>query len=186
MELMELPLAETLLTIKALLEAQMSHYGISAPASAFAGAGTAPATAAPQELARSPAAFGPSSQSIAPANRPTLPDAAVLRRIIRARKLRSRFFNSDLFADPAWDMLLDLALSHAEHRRESVTSLCLASNVPTTTALRWVSALAASGLIERHPDPNDARRKMVTLSPEGFSALAQYFEAVGAMVARKD
>src|SRR5215213_1332700 len=31
-----------------------------------------------------------------------------VRRIIRARRLRSRYFPAELFADPAWDMLLDL------------------------------------------------------------------------------
>jgi hypothetical protein len=31
-----------------------------------------------------------------------------VRSVIRARRLRGRFFAEDLFADPAWDMLLDL------------------------------------------------------------------------------
>lgn len=31
-----------------------------------------------------------------------------VRNVIRARRLRARYFPEDLFADPAWDMLLDL------------------------------------------------------------------------------
>lgn len=31
-----------------------------------------------------------------------------IRQVIRARRLRARFFDEELFADPAWDMLLDL------------------------------------------------------------------------------
>jgi len=34
--------------------------------------------------------------------------AETVRAIIRARRLRARYFPEDLFADPAWDMLLDL------------------------------------------------------------------------------
>ena len=39
-----------------------------------------------------------------------VPDVSVetVRSVIRARRLRSRFFPEELFADPAWDMLLDL------------------------------------------------------------------------------
>lgn len=38
------------------------------------------------------------------ASRPPLPDPRLVRRIIRQRQLRARFFDGDLFADPAWDM----------------------------------------------------------------------------------
>ena len=38
--------------------------------------------------------------------RPRLPEAAVLRRIIKARQARMRHFDADLFADPAWDLSL--------------------------------------------------------------------------------
>ncbi|MEI6644349.1 MAG: MarR family transcriptional regulator [Novosphingobium sp.] len=36
--------------------------------------------------------------------RPPLPDPRLVRKIIRQRQLRARFFEGDLFADPAWDM----------------------------------------------------------------------------------
>lgn len=38
------------------------------------------------------------------AARPPLPDPRLVRKIIRQRQLRARFFEGDLFADPAWDM----------------------------------------------------------------------------------
>src|SRR5690606_24611543 len=40
---------------------------------------------------------------IARAEPPALPEPRVVRRIIRQRQLRARFFDGDLFADPAWD-----------------------------------------------------------------------------------
>ena len=36
--------------------------------------------------------------------REPMPDPRMIREIIRARHMRLRFFNEDLFADPAWDM----------------------------------------------------------------------------------
>src|SRR5579863_9806562 len=84
------------------------------------------------------------------APRQPLPDAQLVRRIIRQRQQRARFFEGDLFADPAWDMLLDLTAARVEHSRVSVTSLCIASGVPPTTALRWIGQLTDAGLLQRH------------------------------------
>jgi DNA-binding transcriptional ArsR family regulator len=114
-----------------------------------------------------------------PATRPPLPDPRLIRRIIRQRQLRSRFFAAELFADPVWDMLLDLTAATAEHRRISVTSLCLASGVPPTTALRWISVLENAGLVERQHDSTDKRRAFITLSDTAISQIARYFETIG-------
>jgi DNA-binding response OmpR family regulator len=110
---------------------------------------------------------------------PSLPDPRYVREIIRRRQARARFFDSDLFADPAWDMLLDLTAAHAEHRRVSVTSLCIASGVPTTTALRWVRQMTDSGLFVRVKDSSDKRRAFVSLSDSARDAMAAYFALVG-------
>jgi hypothetical protein len=61
-------------------------------------------------------------------------DPAEIRAVIRARRLRNQFFADELFADPAWDMLLDLFAAGLEKRRVSVSSLCIAAAVPPTTA----------------------------------------------------
>ena len=114
-----------------------------------------------------------------PMARPSLPDPRFVREIIRRRQARARFFDSDLFADPAWDMLLDLTASDAEHRRVSVTSLCIASGVPTTTALRWVKQMTDNGIFERVRDTSDKRRVFITLSDKSRDAMASYFAAIG-------
>jgi hypothetical protein len=110
---------------------------------------------------------------------PPLPDARLLRRIIRQRQLRARFFEPGLFADPAWDMLLDLAAARVENKRVSVTSLCIASGVPPTTALRWIGQLTAAGLFERLDDDADRRRAFIMLSDAAADAMARYFAAIG-------
>lgn len=102
-------------------------------------------------------------------------DEAYIRCIARARLDRFRFFPSHLFADPGWDMLLDLFAAELGQQRVTVTSLCEASNVPTTTALRWIGLLEREGLVERKQDPLDARRFFVSLSPKAVKSLTQYF-----------
>ncbi len=116
--------------------------------------------------------------------RPPLPDPRLLRRIIRQRQLRARFFDGDLFADPAWDMLLDLAAARAEHKRVSVTSLCIASGVPPTTALRWIGQLTESGLLQRIEDDTDRRRAFITLTDRAADAMARYFAELGTGASR--
>jgi Winged helix DNA-binding domain len=118
------------------------------------------------------------------AARPPLPDPRLVRRIIRQRQLRARFFDGDLFADPAWDMLLDLTAARAEHARVSVTSLCIASGVPPTTALRWIGQMIESGLLERVEDETDRRRAFITLTDKAADTMARYFAEVGAQASR--
>lgn len=81
-----------------------------------------------------------------------LPDPRLVRKIIAGRQARARFFEGDLFADPAWDMLLDLTAAHGEGQRVSVTSLCIAGMVPATTGLRWIKQLVETGVFERVDD----------------------------------
>jgi DNA-binding MarR family transcriptional regulator len=111
--------------------------------------------------------------------RPPLPDPRLVRMIIRQRQLRSQFIDSELFADPAWDILLDLTAARAEHTRVSVTSLCIASGVPPTTALRWIGQMVEAGLLERVEDETDRRRAFIQLSDKAADAMARYFAELG-------
>ncbi len=111
--------------------------------------------------------------------RPPLPDPRLVRRIIEQRQKRARFFDGELFADPAWDMLLDLTAARAEHVRVSVTSLCIASGVPPTTALRWIGQMVEAGLFVRVEDESDRRRAFIALSDHAADAMARYFALLG-------
>jgi len=102
-----------------------------------------------------------------------------VRNVIRARRLRARYFPEDLFADPAWDMLLDLLQAEIAQLRVPVSSLCIAAAVPATTALRWLKALVSQQLFIRRADPHDGRRVFVELAPEASHALRCYFAEVG-------
>ncbi len=110
-----------------------------------------------------------------------IPDvsADTVRSVIRARRLRGRFFSEDLFADPAWDMLLDLLQAEIAQLRVPVSSLCIAAAVPATTALRWLKSMTDKGLFVRRADPHDGRRVFVELSRDASAAMRRYFAEVG-------
>jgi DNA-binding MarR family transcriptional regulator len=109
---------------------------------------------------------------------PDVPVEAV-RSVIRARRLRTRFFAEELFADPAWDMLLDLLQAEIAQLRVPVSSLCIAAAVPATTALRWLKSMTERGIFVRRADPHDGRRVFVELSRDASLAMRRYFAEVG-------
>lgn len=104
--------------------------------------------------------------------------SAPVRRLLRQRRMREQFFPADLFADPAWDMLLDLYAARLEGRSVAVSSLCIAAAVPATTALRWIKTMTDTGLFERHADPRDGRRIFIGLSDKSTQAMERYFAAL--------
>ena len=109
-------------------------------------------------------------------------DIAVVRAILRLRRLRDQFLEPALFADPAWDMLLDLMAAQLERRRVAVSSLCIAAAVPPTTALRWIATMTDQGLFARRPDPDDGRRIFIALSDAAAAAMRNYIQAARRML----
>lgn len=128
-------------------------------------------------------ASAPSRTERAPSGGAPEISAEAVRSVIRARRLRSRYFPEHLFADPAWDMLLDLLQAEIAQLRVPVSSLCIAAAVPATTALRWLKTLVQEGLFVRRADPHDGRRVFVELSPDTSRALRRYFAEVGEVLA---
>ena len=126
--------------------------------------------------------FGDAKQSVQDPGirRPSLPDPNLLEKIARNRRRRNQHFGDRLFDDPAWDMILDLAIARARFRRVSVTSLCIASGVPSTTALRWITVLVERGLCQRENDDRDKRRSFISLTDAGSLKVARYFDSIGA------
>lgn len=78
-------------------------------------------------------------------------------RQISMRAARGKFFPVELFGEPAWNMLLDLYISKANGVRITVTSACIASDAPNTTALRYIDLMVAMDLVARVPSSVDRR-----------------------------
>jgi DNA-binding MarR family transcriptional regulator len=112
----------------------------------------------------------------------TRPAAAVLgasvlaKRYLRQRRRREERFPPGLFADPAWDILLDLYVCEAEACKVSVSDACRASAVPESTALRCIRSLIAHGLIERESSTSDRRVKYLALADGARDLMAYWIE----------
>jgi len=102
----------------------------------------------------------------------------VANRILKRRDIRCGRFGEDIFSEPASDILVDLFVN-AHHAREvHVSSACLASHVPHTTALRHIALLEDRGLIARVADPFDKRRFLVELTGPGREKVTAMLDAI--------
>ena len=115
------------------------------------------------------------------------PDPDLLARfastLLRFSSERSKYVEGIVSSEPDWNILLDLYVHHHRGVRISVTSACIASGVPATTALRWIEELRKRGLIRREIDEKDRRRALLSLSDAGEAqvrhALLRAYEAFG-------
>ncbi|MGX7927337.1 MarR family transcriptional regulator [Tsuneonella sp. HG094] len=99
---------------------------------------------------------------------------SLARFIYQYRRRREQYFDPELFGELAWDMLLDLFIAKVDGKRVSVTSLCVASAGPSTTALRYITLLTDEGLIRREQHEGDARVKFLELTDAGFDAMRRF------------
>lgn len=105
--------------------------------------------------------------------------------IIQARKVRYKYFTSHMFGEPAWDMLLDLYMAQGQGKAVSISSACIASAAPATTALRWITFIEKEGLIFRQGDVNDNRRSFLELSDRGLIQVEAYIDYFAHWVANQ-
>jgi CheY-like chemotaxis protein/predicted transcriptional regulator len=115
---------------------------------------------------------GPGRSQVSEADR----EREVLDDLRAVRKIRARYFPSELFSDPCWEMLLDLYDAQLAVQQVTVTSLGAASGVPLTTAWRRMDALERHGLIERKEDPADKRRILIQLTSRGLDAVRMFLQ----------
>lgn len=90
------------------------------------------------------------------------------------RASRTKFLDAGIYGEPGWNMLLDLYANKFEGRQISITSACIASGAPPTTALRHVSNFVDQGLVHRWDDPADQRRSWLDLTDFAYNALSNY------------
>lgn len=99
---------------------------------------------------------------------------AFVERIAAAQDSRRQILHGDLFADPAWEMLVHLFHAHLAGYCLTVTNLSRASGVPPTTALRWIDTLQERGLIVRVQNPFDMRSVFIELTEEARGLIYDY------------
>lgn len=100
------------------------------------------------------------------------PEAHALRDY-RTRRNRDRVFGADLFFDPAWEIMLDLFIARCRNKEICVSSACVASNAPPSTALRYLGLLIDQGIVIRRESESDRRMKQVSLSDRAFLQMSE-------------
>lgn len=112
----------------------------------------------------------------APVELPPGPEllTAFIRDLLRREMKRREIGGGELFGDPTWAMLLDLLLAKIEGRRVSVSSACIASGAPMSTALRLVRRLVDESVLCRLPDEQDRRRHFLAINPKFEQPLVDY------------
>lgn len=105
-------------------------------------------------------------------------DGVVLETLEILRQQRARYASHKL-DDVAWDLLLELARAERQGQRISVSGLMISgSSVSPTTLLRRINDLADREYVSRVPDPNDARRDFVALTPKARDLVSDFLEKV--------
>lgn len=100
--------------------------------------------------------------------------ARTAKRLLDDRMLRQQFLDPDCFGEPVWDILLDLFYNESVGRRVSISSACIASRIPHTSALRYLELMQKIGLVYRTPSKKDRRRSWLWLTEKASQAIAQY------------
>ena len=82
-----------------------------------------------------------------------------------ARRQRSQQLDADLFAEPAWDLLLELYVATREKVDLPVSVASLAAGVPVSVGQRWIKELETRGLVARRCAWDDPQREYLGLTP---------------------
>jgi hypothetical protein len=83
----------------------------------------------------------------------------------RAQLRRNDCLGAPVARDPVWNMMLDLVIAEQEGKSISVSSLCVGSGVPPTTALRYIDRIVDYGMVDRDDDRADMRRTLIRFTP---------------------
>jgi hypothetical protein len=94
---------------------------------------------------------------------PADPTLALAKQLIRRRRHRDVVLGDAFFGEPVWEIMLDLYIACREGRRVSVSSACMATSAPLSTAARLIARLIEVGDLRKVPDPHDGRRFWVEL-----------------------
>jgi hypothetical protein len=99
-----------------------------------------------------------------------------------ARQRRAECLPGQLFAEPAWDILLKLFIAAVKDERITQAELCSAVGFRAEIGARWIAIVISQNLAEKI-DPADGSDAEVRLTCEGFwsvrRSLYGFYELLG-------
>lgn len=98
-----------------------------------------------------------------------------LARYVEARRMRSTLFGLDLFADPAWDILLLLYQAELEGGGLTLEQMSETLRLSLSVVVGQVGVMERRGLLDEHrSSPSSRRRRAIRLSPLAVDAMASW------------
>lgn len=91
------------------------------------------------------------------------------------RSRRAEYLPTELFAEPAWDILLELYAFELVGRCVTERELTERIPVPSTVSIRWLKMLDAQNLVTRTVDVVDRTQHQIELTSKALNALDGYF-----------
>ena len=76
-----------------------------------------------------------------------------------------------LFSDPCWLMCLDIYTSTTKNQNVSITSVAHGSEIPVTTAIRYLNALTNDGVLKKQTSQNDNRVTFLSLTDDAYEKM---------------
>lgn len=91
------------------------------------------------------------------------------------RSRRAEYLPTELFAEPAWDILLELYAFELVGRSVTERELAERIPVPSTVSIRWLKVLDGHHLVARKVDVVDRTQVRIELTSKALNALDSYF-----------
>lgn len=100
--------------------------------------------------------------------------AMIARKEHRARRLREELIPTQLFGEPAWDLLLDLFAHSIVNVEIPISSAQIGAHCAPTTALRYIEKFEDEGMIARHKSEKDGRVAYLKLTDAALVSVGSY------------
>lgn len=100
--------------------------------------------------------------------------AAIAKSEFYNRRRRDSLIRYDVFAEPAWDLLLELYIQHHEGRPVDLGRLIEVAGVTEPTTLRWVGLLMEKDLVARLPHGGESKDPQIVLTRQGVAEMERY------------
>jgi hypothetical protein len=101
--------------------------------------------------------------------------------ILELRRARAKYFGTELFADPAWDILLQLFAAKLGGRRLRLADL--ETLAPRTTLARWAAVLEERGFVSCHFEPGGNTKLSLEISPLGAARMSELLRSLPGLLA---
>lgn len=111
-----------------------------------------------------------------PSLRPNDVLVTMARNDLNARQRKKKIFSeSEIFGEPAFEILLHTYVADAERRTLAATELCSSASVPISIGTRYISILEQQGLLSRHPSMTDFRTTIVSITHLGIAKINEFY-----------